>query len=367
MIRILVVAALLAGTAYLLLWPVPIDPVVWEPGPDRQDPLFDARQALDRSAILLEGAGTGPEDVALGPDGAYYAGMLDGRILRFEEDGWSVYADTGGRPLGLQFDHSGRLIVADALAGLLAIDSAGGIEVLVNEVEGVPMLFPDDLDIAADGTIWFTDASRRFDVHHWQLDFWEGRGTGRLLSFIPASGNLTVHLDGLMFANGVALGPDDSFVLVNETLTARTTRLWLKGPDQGKTDIFLEGLPGYPDNLSFDGELFWIALPSPRQAAIEHLADRPWLRKLLQRLPARWRKIELPPLGWVIAVDAAGRVRESLKDDSGRCFSITSVNRFGDELLMGSIAMPHVCRYTVAGPDKAAGSRLAVITATPDR
>ena len=79
----------------------------------------------------------------------------------------------------------------------------------------------------------------------------------------------------------------------------------------------------------------------------------------MQRLPARWRKIELPPLGWVIAVDAAGRVRESLQDDTGRCFSITSVNRFGDELLMGSIAMPHVCRFTVAGTGKAAGSRMA--------
>ncbi len=359
MIRASVSFLLLGLVAYLLFWPVPIDPVIWEPGPDRRDPVFDPRPGLERSALLLEGAGPGPEDVTLGPDGAFYAGMLDGRVVRFDESGWSVYAETGGRPLGLQFDSQGRLIVADAFAGLLSIDTAGAVTVLVDEVDGVPMRFPDDLDIADDGTIWFTDASRRFDLHHWQLDFWEGRGTGRLLSYQPDTRVITVHLDGLMFANGVALGPEDSFVLVNETLAARITRLWLKGPDRGKRDVFLEGLPGYPDNLSFDGEMFWIALPSPRQPAIERLADRPWLRTLLQRLPARWRQIELPPLGWVIAVDAAGRVRESLQDTSGRCYSITSVNRFDDELLLGSLVMPHVCRFTLAEPGTSAKSRLA--------
>ena len=351
---------LLVGVVYLLFWPVRIEPVVWEPGPDRgQEAVFAPRQSLARSETLLTGGGQGPEDVALGPDGAYYAGMLDGRILRFDQQGWALFANTGGRPLGMQFNTDGHLIVADAFAGLLSVDPSGEVRVLVSEVDGIPMLFPDDLDIAGDGTIWFTDASRRFNVHDWALDFWEGRATGRLLSFQPATGTLKVHLEQLMFANGVALGPDDEFVLVSETLTARVTRLWLKGPKTGSRDIFIDGLPGYPDNLSFDGELFWIALPSPRQPAIEQLASRPWLRRLLQRLPARFRQIELPPLGWVIAVDPAGRVRESLQDETGRCYSITSVNRYGDDLLMGSIAMSHVCRLAFARPGQEAGTRLA--------
>ncbi len=272
---------LLVGVVYLLFWPVRIEPVVWEPGPDRgQEAVFAPRQSLARSETLLTGGGQGPEDVALGPDGAYYAGMLDGRILRFDQQGWALFANTGGRPLGMQFNTDGHLIVADAFAGLLSVDPSGEVRVLVSEVDGIPMLFPDDLDIAGDGTIWFTDASRRFNVHDWALDFWEGRATGRLLSFQPATGTLKVHLEQLMFANGVALGPDDEFVLVSETLTARVTRLWLKGPKTGSRDIFIDGLPGYPDNLSFDGELFWIALPSPRQPAIEQLASfRPWLRR----------------------------------------------------------------------------------------
>src|SRR4029450_4905702 len=99
---------------------------------------------------------------------------------------------------------------------------------------------------ASDGAIWFTDASQRFDQHHWTHDFWEGRATGRLLRYDPQTRQTSVRLDTLRFANGVALGPDDAFVLVNETVAARITRLWLTGPQAGIREIFLDRLPGYP-------------------------------------------------------------------------------------------------------------------------
>ena len=82
------------------------------------------------------------------------------------------------------------------------------------------LLFPDDLDIASDGTVWFTEASQRFNQHNWTLDFLETRPTGRLLSFDPKTGETKVRLDSLMFANGVTVGPDDTCVLVNETIRA---------------------------------------------------------------------------------------------------------------------------------------------------
>ena len=62
------VVAVIAG--YLLAWPIPIDPVAWTPPPN---PGFTGRfapnDALARVELLLEGVGTGPEDVARGPDG----------------------------------------------------------------------------------------------------------------------------------------------------------------------------------------------------------------------------------------------------------------------------------------------------------
>ena len=337
--------------AYLLAWPVPIDPVAWRPGVLPDEITFAADDVLGVAEVLAGGVGPGPEDVTRGPDGNFYTGLQDGRILRFRGYQWEEFADTGGRPLGLQFDSQGNLIVADAFKGLLSVDPAGGIRILAFEVDGEPMKFVDDLDIAADGTIWFSDASRRFDQGNWKLDMMEGRATGRLLSYDPATGDVTVRLDGLMFANGVALGPDDDFVLVSETWLRRIQRLWLKGPRAGESEIFVAGLPGYPDNLSFDGDkLFWIALPSPRQEKMEDLAGKPLLRSVLMRLPASFTEVELPPVAWVLAIDAERDVVYSLKDTSGRCYSVTSANDLGGSLFMGSIVMGHVCRLSLPPP-----------------
>lgn len=342
---------LLLAAAYLLAWPVPIDAVAWHSGVKPDMVTFKPDDVLGVSEVLASGVGPGPEDVALGPDGYFYTGMQDGRILRVRGSVWEEFVNTGGRPLGMQFDANGNLIVADAFRGLLSITPDRAVSVLVYEMNGEPMKFCDDLDIAADGTIWFSDASQRFDQHNWHLDVMEGRATGRLLSYDPASSRVSVHMEGIMFANGVALGPDDEYVLVNETFLRRIQRLWLKGPRAGESEIFIAGLPGYPDNLSFDGEdIFWVALPSPRQEKLESLSGKPLLREVLMRLPETLRRVETGRVGWVVGISTDAKVRYSLTDTTGRCFAITSANDLGGSLLMGSLDMDHVCRMSLPPP-----------------
>jgi sugar lactone lactonase YvrE len=344
----LLLFALLALGFYLLLWPVPIDPVVWTPAPNPglTGPYAQSSGMPGLTTLLAE-AGLGPEDVTRDANGLFYTGLQDGRILRFPPEGSNSeqFVNTGGRPLGMQFDAQGNLIVADAFKGLLSIAPDGAITVLTDSVNGQRMVFPDDLDIAADGTIWFTDASQHFDQHHWINDFWEAQPTGRLLSYDSQSKQTAVRMSDLRFANGVALGPDDEFVLVNETLAARIWRLWLKGPRAGQREIFCDALPGYPDNLSFnESGTFWVALPAPRSAALERMASYPFLRKLLFRLPERWVQIQPLPLAWVLGLDEQGQVRHSLRDTSGAYASVTSVNEFGGHLYLGSILMKAVAR-----------------------
>lgn len=259
-VLIVIAVMLVVVVAYLLAWPVPIEPVAWEPSeyPDETG-VFVPNEDLAAAERLIEGIGEGPEDVTRGPDGFFYTGLQDGRIVRFRADGQAraedaeTFATTDGRPLGMQFDADGNLVVADAFKGLLSVAPDGAVTLLTDSVDGEPMIFVDDLDIAADGTIWFSDASQRFDQLNYMLDFFEASATGRLLSYDPASGETAVHLEGLMFANGVALGPDEAYVLVNETWASRITRLWLTGPRAGQSDTFIAGLPAYPDNLSYNG------------------------------------------------------------------------------------------------------------------
>jgi hypothetical protein len=146
----------------------------------------------------------------------------------------------------------------------------------------------------------------------------------------------------------VALGPDDTFVLVNETVAARITRLWLTGPQAGARDVFLDGLLGYPDNLSHNGRgLFWVALAAPRVDALDRLAGRPWLRTVLFRLPAALTRVTPPPVAWVLGMDAQGRVRLHLREVAGGYTNVTSVHEHDGSLWLGSLFGRTVARVPV--------------------
>jgi len=339
---------LLALAGYLSFWPVPVEPVAWVPDADRGlVGAFATSRSFDEAGFRAYETGYGPEDVAIGPDGVLYSGLQDGRIIRLRPGSAAaeLFTDTKGRPLGMQFDADGNLVVADAVRGLLSIDPAGTVTVLTDSVNGQRLKLVDDLDIAADGTIWFSNATQRFGQGDYLLDFWEGGATGQLLSYDPHSATTRLRLAGLRFANGVALGPEDAFVLVNETMAARISRLWLTGPDAGRRDVFADRLPGHPDNLSFNGrDLFWVAFPSTRSPAFDRLAPRPWARKLLLRLPESWVRVVPPPIGWVAAFGTDGQARYSIRDISGRYTDVTSVNERDGKLYLGSLKMSAVAR-----------------------
>lgn len=351
-----------AVLAYLCLWPVPIDPVAWEvpPSPRLTTP-FAPNRALAGAELLPLGSGYGAETVAFAPGGLLYAALRGGRIVRLAPEPGAnaaaaepeIFVDTQGSPGGLAFDARGHLIVADAERGLLDVAPDGSLSVLVSRVEGRRMLFPDAVTIASDGIIWFTDGSQRFPEHHDAYELLEGRGTGRLLTYDPATGSTRVRLDGLYFANGVAFGPGEAFILVNETTGYRTTRLWLEGPRAGESELFAGGYPALPDNIVFDGrDRFWIGMVYHRDPLVDWLRARSgFLRRLVLRVPLV-ASIGLAGEGFVIALDLEGNVVANLQDPTGRVVCVTHALPRDDWLYLGSLRMPAVARVPLprAGP-----------------
>jgi sugar lactone lactonase YvrE len=144
-------------------------------------------------------------------------------------------------------------------------------------------------------------------------------------------------MDGLFFANGVTLGPGDAYVLVNETGMGRVHRLWLKGARAGEQDIFVDALPGTPDNIRFDGvDTFWIAMPSLR-ASIDALASLPRLRAVLSLLPMPLLDTAAQPASFVIGVNLKGEVIHNLQDQGNPFNYITGATACGDTLYLGSL------------------------------
>ena len=330
------IALALIGLLIAPRW-APIQATSWTPPPNPGlTGAFSPNQAL--AAIATERVGPAPEHVACDTAGNLYTSLDGGAVLRRPPGGsWTQLGSTQGRPLGLRPDEQGGLWIADSMRGLLHMRADGSIDVLADSHAGEPLRFVDDLDIDQKGGIWFSDASQRFDYTQVALDFFEGSRTGRLLRYDPETGQTTVMMEGLFFANGVTLGPGDTYVLVNETGMGRVHRLWLKGPQAGQRDIFVDQLPGTPDNIRFDGdETFWIAMPSLR-ASIDSLASLPRLRALLSFLPIPLLEAAAQPASFVVGVNLDGAVVHNLQDQSNPFHYITGVTPCGDTLYFGSL------------------------------
>jgi sugar lactone lactonase YvrE len=344
-ILLIVVVAL----AYLLFAPVPIAPAAWTPP---AAPALTGQYAQNTRLSLVQklplGDGHKPEDVALDGAGKIYAGFEDGRIMVLQPDGTQprVFADTHGRPLGLVFDREGNLIVADALKGLLSVDKAGEVKVLAEEADGVKFSCLNDLDIGADGTIYFTEASNKFPMSQFTNDLLEHQPNGRLLALDPRSRRPRTLLRGIYFANGVAVSPDQTFVLVAETGEYRIRRVWLKEPKMGQNDIFIENLPGFPDGISSNGrDRFWLALVTPRQALFDRMLPYPFMRKMVARLP-KFMQPAPKRYSFVLGLDPQGRVVENLQNGSPDCYAeIANVVEHNGVLYFGSIGEDAVGRF----------------------
>ena len=253
----------------------------------------------------------GPEAIAFDDEGKMYTANEDGRIIVLSRDGTDPYdfAQTEGRPLGLKFDLQGNLIVADAYEGLLSIDTTGEITILSTECDSLPFLLTDDLDISSDGIIYFSDASSVNNLEN-NGDDW-GEPNGRLLAYDPQTNETSLLLDGLYFANGVALSPDESYVLVNESSLGRVRRYWLAGPNTGETEVFsyIYGNIGWegwvlPDNITYNDEgIFWVATY----------------------------------FGPVVGIDTTGQIVYELNFDFNSFGENTSVIQYNDSLYLGTL------------------------------
>ncbi|MEP1209906.1 MAG: SMP-30/gluconolactonase/LRE family protein [Rhizobiaceae bacterium] len=317
-------AAVGLAFVYLLLWPVPLEPAAWEAPEDAgYNGAFEPNERMSKLTLIDLGGRAGPEDVDIGPDGLIYCATHSGEIIRMGVDGKpTVFADTEGRPLGIEFAPDGTLYVADAYRGLLAVDRGGVVTLLADTAEdGTPILYADDVDIAPNGIVYFSDASTRFSpVEHGGtlaasiLDLVEHSNNGRVLAYDPNSRQATLFADNMTFPNGIAVSRSGDAVYVVET---GSYRIWRYPTDGSEGSVVLDNLPGFPDNINnSDGDTFWVGLASPRNRLMDALSGQPFLRKAIMRLPDALKPAPTR-YGFVLRMGPAGEVIETLQDPSG--------------------------------------------------
>lgn len=177
--------------------------------------------------------------------------------------------------------------------------------------------------------------------------------TGRLMKYDQSSKEVTVLLQDLVFANGVALSKDHSFLLVAETTTCRILRYWLIGPNAGNFDTFAE-LPGFPDNIRMNskGE-FWVALHAKKGLFAKLALSNPIIGKTLLKFPLSFKQLHSllvggKPHATTIKLSEDGKILEVLEDSEGKSLRfISEVEEHNGKLWIGSVMMPFVGIYNL--------------------
>ncbi|XP_075673793.1 protein STRICTOSIDINE SYNTHASE-LIKE 4-like [Castanea sativa] len=301
---------------------------------------FPTNNQLQRVTKLGEGL-KDPEDICFDKEGTLYTATRDGWIKRMYRNGsWEDWKMTNRQTLlGITITKEGDLIACDTEEGLLKVGE-DGIVVLASHVNGSKIRFADDVIEASDGSLYFSVASTKFDLHSWYLDVIEAKPHGQLLKYDPSSSETSILLEDLAFANGVALSRDQDYLVVCETWKFRCLKYWLKGEDKGKTEIFVENLPGGPDNIKLapDGS-FWIALLQLTSEGLEFVHSSKVSKHMIAAFPKLIKRVNgVFGKAMVVNVATDGKIIKKFDDPEGKVMSfVTSALEFEDHLYLGSL------------------------------
>ncbi|KAK2155271.1 hypothetical protein LSH36_244g02026 [Paralvinella palmiformis] len=359
---------LLITIIIVIVWPTTIDP---KPFRFRSPPAFEGPLATNydltkASKLHTDLAISGPEALAF-HGGYIYTGTADGKVIRIKDGIVELVARLGlscdegeineakcGRPLGLRIDHSGNLLVADSYLGLFRINLTNGtVDHLITPnraIDGHKLMLINDVVVTGTGMIYVTDSSAKWRRAEYHMLGLELNPDGRIIEFNPITRETTAVCTGIS-PNGIEISEEGDCVIFSDTLFARLLKCYVKGEKRGQVEIFIDNLPGFPDNIrrSASGS-YWIGLIEIRRQNgpvldIELYAPYPQIRQLRYKwqlfksvFRSNTHTITLDKsYGLVVEVDANGNYRRSLHDPTGNIAGISHAEEHEGKLFMASL------------------------------
>lgn len=307
----------------------------------------------------------GPEDVIFDRHGNLYCGTREGYIWRYSGknlEKHEIFARTGGRPLGMAMDRDENLIICIGSMGVYGVRPDRSIFKVTDETnrtfgkirDDSLLVLADDLDIAPDGKIYFSEATLRYTAATYATDALEGRGNGRLIMYDPATGKTRTIINKLVFPNGVCLSHDMQSILFNQTWQCQIKRYWIAGPKKGTLETLIPDLPGMPDNINraSDG-CYWVALVGLRGPVYDLYMQFPgFRRRMTKKVPNdEWIYPNLNS-GSVVKIDDNGKIIETLGDLGGKSHpSVTSMREERGYLYIGGLSNNRIGRVKLPNAD----------------
>ena len=211
----------------------------------------------------------------------------------------------------------------------------------------------DDLDIADDGRIFFSEATRSIRNAR-MAGRWIGGARQWPDHLLRSEQGPRARCCAIEISNGICIAGDGKSILFAETFGCSIKRYWFDGPKTGKVETVIDNLPGYPDNINLasDGN-YWLAMVGMRSPALDLAWKMPGFRKRMgKRVPIDEWLFPNINTGCVIKFNERGEVLDSLWDLRGVNHPmITSMREHRGYLYLGGIANNRIGRYKLADAD----------------
>jgi gluconolactonase len=228
---------------------------------DIRDPAFER---IVGTSVELERLGTGflfTEGPLWHPRDRYllFSDMPGDIIRRWSaQDGIQTFRAPSNKANGLAWDRQGRLLACEhATSRVTRTEPDGSITVLASQRAGKELNSPNDIVVASDGAIYFSDPTfGRMDFYGLErpvpLDF---RGVYRI---DPQGGEPQLLVDDFGQPNGLCFSPDETRLFVNDTERSHI-RVFNRRPDGSLTDAGIWAQTtgpgdGAPDGMKIDSE-----------------------------------------------------------------------------------------------------------------
>jgi len=298
-ILLILITALLIYIRFLFLHEPDYVPKAWESYDIRnRSEGFESITPVSEMHTIDISPYSNPETVVY-HDGYLYASVDESKIIRIKEDGSDLkkLLSTDGKILGFEVDDEDTIWFTDVYhSGVYRADSANHYQI-ETVVSGAPLNYPDAICLSKDQSkIYISDATvvkvkeeKNGAVNASNTDLLAHTMSGRVYCYDLNTKELTEIASGFSFCNGIQLSEDEKYLYVNETSGNRIWKVNIQNKDK---EIFLDALPGFPDNMSERGEgIYWTGFASPENVTYTSLSNKVLLRKVILNLPYHLRNI----------------------------------------------------------------------------
>ncbi|AWN45152.1 gluconolactonase [Methylobacterium terrae] len=239
---------------------------MWTPTTRYPDP---AIEVLDPSFARYRVFSAGVERLATGcrwsegpvwfGDGRYllWSDIPNNRILRFDEEtgAVSVFRKPSNFANGNTRDRQGRLVTCEhGGRRVTRTEYDGSITVLADSHEGKRLNSPNDVVVASDGAVWFTDPPFGI-LGNYEGERAEPELPQNVYRLDPVTGALDAVATDLAGPNGLCFSPDESILYLVESRAQPNRRILAFDVEGGRLTnkrVHIDAGPGTPDGFRCD-------------------------------------------------------------------------------------------------------------------